>query len=180
MSKSYAFKEYLHQPQDRLPRYVHIEYESAKFQTGAYSKLYLTWTRAAHSWPYSGSLGSYSFELSKIMVQSEAPFASLREHSPAAGRDTDPPWAGVELSYNTVAKQVPVAIHLTGDKRFRKIWWHKLWLQGYGEKLRLGASNATMREREDEAARLSVGGYERYNAEAAEAVDLRLWGLRGA
>lgn len=87
------------------------------------------------------------------------------------------PWNSMELLYNTITRQIPAMIHFTGEKRFRHIWWKKIWFQSRAKQLR----EAKAREaHEHEKSFGPVGGYMWYNAEPVDAEEVNMHGVGGA
>ncbi|KAK3115095.1 hypothetical protein LTR53_005911 [Teratosphaeriaceae sp. CCFEE 6253] len=170
---------------EKTEYHVGIDHSSVIFQSLAFWKPYLTWTRPASSWPtgHSGSnvgtdQAAYHVRVPQDILQSAPPYS----HVAAAGAADS--WAGVDLLYNTVTRQIPAVIHMTAEKQFRQIWWPRLWFEADAERLRIAAINDTAAA-EQAAGRVAahgevIGGYTWENAAPPEAEDVRLGGINGA
>lgn len=172
-------------PELRLKKteyHVGIDHESAIFQSLAFWKQYLTWTRLSNSWPshHHGSRASvrndvYQMQVPDDIRRSSPPYSTLPGgHAP---NSTETEWADTELMFNTITKHIPVTIHMTAEKQFRNIWWQRLWFQPHAENLRFAAIN---RSNVDEVGRETIGGHKWQNAQPPEAKDVRLGGSNGA
>ncbi|KAK4895865.1 hypothetical protein LTR27_006035 [Elasticomyces elasticus] len=116
------------------------------FQSLAFWKHYLTWTRPSQSWPKDDAKTNsmYQIQLPDDIVRSAPPYSTLPEgHAP---NSTNKSWEDMEMMYNSVTKQVPAIIHMTAEKQFRHIWWQRLWFQPHAETLRLATVNATSKD----------------------------------
>lgn len=171
---------------ERTEYHVGIDYESSMFQTLAFWKQFLTWTRAADVWPPKLSpvdrFPHQGLLLPDDIAHTRQPFRALEAEEIPHDEVVDQSWSDVELLYNVVTKQAPVLIHITAEKRFRQVWWQKLWLQSYAKLLRLPSLKqaAAAARRSGKAAKMTIRGYEWFNAEPLEANDIKLGGLGGA
>ena len=133
----------------KVEYHIGIDYASVMFQTLAFWKQYLTWTREIDSWTppdgqsplyYPGLSGSpYSVRLSKDIHESLPPFSATRDPNASGHSGVHPSWSEVELLYNVVAQEAPVMIHFTGEKAYRHFWWQRMWFQSRAEELRLAS-----------------------------------------
>ncbi|KAK5726992.1 hypothetical protein LTR15_002883 [Elasticomyces elasticus] len=159
--------------------HVGIDHASVMFQSLAFWKHYLTWTRPSQSWlKHDAKANSmYQIQLPDDIVRSAPPYSTLPGgHAP---NSTDKSWEDMEMMYNSVTKQVPAIIHMTAEKQFRHIWWQRLWFQPHAETLRLATVNATG-TMQPAKRREIIGGYQWQNAEPPEGKDVKLAGLNGA
>lgn len=182
------------QPDDgRTEYHIGVDYESSMFQTLAFWRFFLTWTRASDSWwppndkhdmlmypSYNSS--PYDVHLPKDLAESQLPFESLRynygDQSIEEGAQ-DTPWSNVELLRNTISRQIPVLLHFAGsgaEKRFRKVWWTKLWFQSRAEKLRTVSTKIATKLISDQP----IEGMMWEVAEPEEAADVANAGRGGA
>ncbi|TKA66941.1 hypothetical protein B0A55_10721 [Friedmanniomyces simplex] len=158
----------------RTEYHIGIDYESGMFQTLAFWKQYLTWTRAADAWPlgsvehktsptaaFGSGLERYQFRLQDDVALSDRPYSALSPDEAPEGLI------------------VPVMIHFTGPKEFRQYWWQRLWFQSHTEKLRLASLSRAAEDPSAGSAEV-IGGYKWYNSEPPEAEDVRMRGLGGA
>lgn len=86
-------------------------------------------------------------------------------------------WESASLLYNTVTQQVPAAVHFTGDKSFRHLWWRNVWFLEAAEYLRKTSLEALGRTSTYFG---RIHGYTWYNAEPQEAEQVHMRGLGGA
>jgi len=174
---------------NRTEYFIGIDYKSEMFQTLAFWKQFLTWSRGRDSWvppnerrdmlPYTVTNSSvYDTRLASDIVNSEKPFASLKDSENEDDRHaaTTTRWSDVELLRNTVSRLNPVIIHFTGEKRFREVWWSKLWFQAKAETLRKESAKLNTNKISDE----KIEGMTWYNAEPEQAGEVSNAGKSGA
>lgn len=182
------------QPENGVTEYhIGIDYESSMFQTLAFWRFFLTWTRAQDSWwppqdphdmlPYpSYNSSPYDVRLPADLMESRLPFDALRYGlgDPDIEQGvTETPWTNVELLRNTISRQLPVLLHFAGsgaEKRFRLVWWTKLWFQSHAEKLRKLGTKITTKQISDKP----IEGMMWEAAEPEEAQDVANAGKGGA
>lgn len=138
----------------KVEYHIGLDYASVMFQTLAYWKQYLTWTREVDSWTppngqsalyYPGLAGSpYSIRLSKDIHDSLPPFYALRDTDGNGESGAHPSWSEVQLLYNVIAQESPVMIHFTGDKPYREFWWRNMWFQSRANELRVASLTSAM------------------------------------
>lgn len=146
----------------RTEYHIGIDYYSSMFQTLAFWKQHLSWSQAVDSFdgsPFESS--PFQIRLAEDIQKSSSPFEALKY-----GMDTTnhPGWSEVDLAYNAITKQQPVLLHVTGnpgEKRYRWLWWQRLWFQAEGEKLRLASLDMDQRQISPDP----IGGYIWFNAE---------------
>ncbi|KAK3670754.1 hypothetical protein LTR78_009326 [Recurvomyces mirabilis] len=174
--------------------HIGIDYESRIFQTLAFYKQFLTWTRASSAWrprtsPHQGQ--PFDVQLAKDILQSPSPMLTRNN----TGRDSDvaddlssiytssSPWQDVDLLYNIATVQHPALLHIAGgfrEKPFREYWWSKLWFQASPSRLRLEAVARHGSMQTDQQTPL-IGGYRWLNAAgSSEAQELPARGYGGA
>lgn len=182
-------------PDDNRTEYhIGIDYESSMFQTLAFWRFFLTWTRAADSWwppqdrhdmlPYpSYNSSPYDVRLPADLIESQLPFDALRYGfgDPDVEHDgvQDTSWTNVELLRNTISRRIPVLLHFAGsgkEKRFRLVWWDKLWFQSRAETLRKLATKVASNQISD----TPIEGLLWELAEPEEAADVANSGKGGA
>lgn len=150
-----------------------IDYESSLFQTLAYWKQHLVWTRAVDSWkPPEGTQhpvnSIYDVRLPDDIEQSLPPFDALKQDP----NDNDLgklSWSDVSLNYNVVTRQFPVVLHVTGnpqEKQFRQYWWPKMWFFHYAQVERLRLANLKLDQRQISAD--LIAGMHWFNAEGGD------------
>lgn len=175
--------------QNRTEYFIGIDYKSEMFQTLAFWKQFLTWSRGRDSWvpptggardqvPYSVTNSSvFDTRLSGDIVASEKPFNSLKDSENEDEKKlATTRWSDVELLRNTVSRLNPVIVHFTGEKRFREVWWSKLWFQAKAEVLRNASSKLKTNKITDEL----IEGMTWYNAEPEQAGEVSNAGKNGA
>jgi hypothetical protein len=174
--------------QNRTEYFIGIDYKSEMFQTLAFWKQFLTWSRGRDSWqpplgardmlPYTVTNSSvYDTRLAGDIVSSEKPFSSLKESENEGDRNmATTRWSDVELLRNTVSRLNPVIIHFTGEKRFREVWWTRLWFQAKAETLRKESSKQNTNKISDQL----IEGMTWYNAEPEQADEVSNAGKSGA
>lgn len=155
--------------------HIGIDYYSLMFQTLAFWKQHMSWSRAMDSFNAPSESSPWRIPLAEDIQESMEPFEALKY-----GMDTGshPQWSEVDLAYNIITKQQPVLLHVTGnpgEKRYRGLWWSRLWYQAEAEKLRLASQNMDMRKISDK----EIGGYVWYNAEG-DAEEVAAVGKGGA
>ncbi|KAK3674044.1 hypothetical protein LTR78_006247 [Recurvomyces mirabilis] len=174
--------------------HIGIDYESRIFQTLAFYKQFLTWTRASSAWrsrTTSHPSLQYDVQLAGDILRSPPPMLTTN-HTDGNGDLARPsnfapisssPWQDVDLLYNTATAQHPVLLHIAGgprEKPFREYWWSKLWFHASASQLRLQAV-ARHGGRQMDAPTLLSGGYRWRNAVgSAEAQELPARGYGGA
>ena len=127
----------------RTEYHMGIDYDSTMFQTLAFWKGQLAWTREVDSWsPRVGAHylpeNPWEINLDQDILDSRPPFDSL-DYGFNFTNSTPPGWESVELAYNVLTHQHPVLLHVTGnpaEKHYRQYWWHRMWFQKKAEKLR--------------------------------------------
>ncbi|PIA93040.1 hypothetical protein CB0940_04800 [Cercospora beticola] len=128
----------------RTEYHIGIDYDSTMFQTLAFWKGQLAWTRQTDSWSppadaHHDPVNPWDINISEDILASRPPFESLDAglnniNSTPAG------WESVELGYNVLTHQHPVLLHVTGnpaEKFFRKYWWRRMWFQKKAAELRV-------------------------------------------
>jgi hypothetical protein len=120
----------------------------------------------------------YDTRLAGDIVASEKPFSVLKDSEDEGDRNvaTSTRWSDVELLRNTVSRLNPVIIHFTGEKRFREVWWSKLWFQAKAETLRKESTKLYTSKISDEL----IEGMTWYNAEPEQADEVSNAGKSGA
>jgi hypothetical protein len=173
---------------NRTEYHIGIDYKSEMFQTLAFWKQFLTWSRGRDSWqpplgdrdmlPYSVTNSSvFDTRLAGDIVSSEKPFSSLKDSENEGDRNmANRRWSDVELLRNTVSRLNPVIIHFTGEKRFREVWWTRLWFQAKAETLREASSKQDTNKISEEL----IEGMTWYNAEPEQAGEVSNAGKSGA
>lgn len=174
---------------NRTEYFIGIDYKSEMFQTLAFWKQFLTWSRGRDSWtppterrdmlPYLVTNSSvYDTRLAGDIVSSERPFTVLKDSDNEEEKKlaTDTRWSDVELLRNTVSRLNPVIVHFTGEKRFREVWWSKLWFQSRGQALREASSKQKTNKISDQP----IAGMTWYNAEPEQAMEVSNAGKSGA
>jgi hypothetical protein len=174
---------------ERTEYFIGIDYKSEMFQTLAFWKQFLTWSRGVDSWqppnerrdmlPYLVTNSSvYDTRLAGDIVASEKPFSVLKDSENEGDRNaaTTTRWSDVELLRNTVSRLNPVIIHFTGEKRFREVWWSKLWFQAKAEALRKESTKLYTSKISEEL----IEGMTWYNAEPEQADEVSNAGKSGA
>ncbi|KAK4496770.1 hypothetical protein PRZ48_012753 [Zasmidium cellare] len=157
--------------------HIGIDYYSSMFQTLAFWKQHLSWSRAIDSFDSPFESSPYQMLLADDLEDSLAPFDSLKD-----GRDGEKhpaSWGEVELAYNVITQEHPVLLHVTGnpdEKRYRWLWWSRLWFQANGEKLRLATTQQDQRRISTEP----IGGYIWYHADEGDAEETVSVGKGGA
>lgn len=127
----------------RTEYHIGIDYDSTMFQTLAFWKGQLAWTREVDSWSPPAQAHHlpqkpWEISLDEDILASRPPFDSL-DHGFTYMNSTPPGWESVELAYNVLTHQHPVLLHVTGnpeEKHFRQYWWHRMWFQKKAERLR--------------------------------------------
>ncbi|USW58778.1 hypothetical protein Slin15195_G120970 [Septoria linicola] len=155
----------------RTEYHIGIDYDSSMFQTLAFWKGQLAWTREIDSWSPPADThfmpeNPWEINLSEDILASRPPFESI-DYGFNHTNSTPPGWESVELAYNVLTHQHPVLMHVTGnpfEKNFRKYWWSRMWFQKKAEKLRL----ATHREDEKLISQEPIGNLLWYAAEPTE------------
>jgi hypothetical protein len=174
---------------ERREYHIGIDYESSLFQTLAFYKMWLTWSRTTDSWSLHAddiTEKQYSIQLPVDISASPAPFSAFESWQGPVNATANSKWEDVELLYNTASEQIPPMVHLAGgpdEKRHRGLWWQKLWFQAYSEELRLASIEASAARLAREASSHPsevIGGYRWRNAEPPEAQDVQKHGLGGA
>lgn len=173
---------------NRTEYFIGIDVKSELFQTLAFWKQFLTWSRGRDSWvppferrdmlPYSVTNSSvYDTRLAGDIVSSQKPFSIFKDSEKEEEKGiVGTRWSDVELLRNTVSRLNPVIIHFTGEKRFREVWWSKLWFQSRAEALRI----ASAKQRTDKITDELIEGMTWYNAEPEEAEEVSNAGKSGA
>lgn len=125
-------------PQDsRTEFHVTVDYESDVFQTSAYYTEYLTWM----SFNHSTSLVDQASGRIKRIDQLVLPEDILRSHPPfpadiVVGRmPTGKGWQDMMLGTNVIIQQVFPVLHITNEKRFRELWWPRMWFHPHARAL---------------------------------------------
>jgi len=162
----------------RTEYHIGIDYESAMFQTLAFWKQYLTWMRPRDSWrkPLDTTINSYRFDVPDDLAASPAPFNVLRKPDPPGDVNSIVSWQDVELLYNIITGNAPVMLHFTGEKRFRDVWWKKMWFQSDAARLR---SLSLQARQPDHLGEHVIGGFRWINAEPDNADEVELHGAGG-
>lgn len=157
--------------------HIGIDYESTLFQTLAFWKPHLAWTRVSDSWQppvdtmnltnSSRDVRSlYDIRLPSDIQQSLPPFEPFK-NDPDEAEQSRLSWSQIPLNYNVITRQFPVVIHVTGnphEKEFRTLWWKKLWFQSKAQKLRLANHKLYQRQISTEL----IAGMHWFNAEGGE------------
>ncbi|KAF2159224.1 hypothetical protein M409DRAFT_30362 [Zasmidium cellare ATCC 36951] len=157
--------------------HIGIDYYSSMFQTLAFWKQHLSWSRAIDSFDSPFGSSPYQMLLADDIEESPPPFQSLED-----GRDGEKhpgSWAEVELAYNVITQEQPVLVHVTGnadEKRYRWLWWSRLWFQANAESLRLATTQLDQRRISQEP----IGGYIWYHADEGDAEEVASVGKGGA
>lgn len=169
---------------DKTEYHIGIDYKSSIFQTLAFWKQYLAWMRPIDSVKIRGLLGDlnytnlagnpYEFDLPEDIQKSARPFEALQRSDPEGNHDVG--WEEVELLYNAITKEAPVAMHFTGEKGLRQIWWQRIWFQADANALRLASSRQSSDAISDEP----IAGMVWYNAEPEDAEEISMRGKTGA
>jgi len=125
-------------PLNRTEYHIGIDYASSIFQTVAFYRQFLTWTRPANIWKpdtkislFQPLFDYYQYSLPSDIETSRKPFAAM--HNSTHQNTT---WAEVDLCLNTATKEIPVIIHFTGDKSLRQEWWSNMWYQSSARELK--------------------------------------------
>ncbi|KAM3420437.1 hypothetical protein BST61_g3710 [Cercospora zeina] len=151
----------------RTEYHIGIDYDSTMFQTLAFWKGQLAWSRQIDSWSPGADAHSvpekpWEVNISDDILASRPPFESV-DHA----NSTPHGWESVELAYNVLTHQHPVLLHVTGnpeEKFYRKFWWRRMWFQKKAAKLRL----ATHRLDERLISQEPIANMLWYNAEPIE------------
>jgi hypothetical protein len=157
--------------------HIGIDYESSMFQTIAFWKQHLPWTRVVDAWvpPPDARIppsNPWHMRLEADIQRSAPPFDALHD------RASHPGWDAVELPYNTVMHIHPVLVHVTGnmdEKGLRARLWSRNWFQRDAEALRLAqiGRNQTL------VASRPIGGLTWSAADMGEDSDELEWKGRG-
>ncbi|EME44512.1 hypothetical protein DOTSEDRAFT_72101 [Dothistroma septosporum NZE10] len=160
--------------------HIGIDYASTMFQTLAFWRPHLSWSRVIDAWtpPDEAKLTTNptQMELPDDIKQSAAPFEALKY-----GMDSErhPGWDSIQLVYNVITRQFPVLLHVTGnpqEKEYRAKWWTKLWFQADAERLRLASNKLDTRE----ISPRPIAGIQWFNAEPEDADEIVDSGKGGA
>ncbi|KAF2083981.1 hypothetical protein K490DRAFT_69244 [Saccharata proteae CBS 121410] len=130
-------------PTDRKTEYhIVLDYDSELFQASAGYRPFLAWFKydrpAARKPEQQGMTLPYQIELPSDILDSRPPFASMDERpkkSESINIPVEKGWKDLPLGTNVVSKQIFPIFHLTGDKRFRDLWWDRLWFFPWAESL---------------------------------------------
>lgn len=167
---------------NRTEYHIGIDYDSTMFQTIAFWKQHLSWSRAIDSWtpPNPNKVSPvqpYTIRLPEDIQQSAPPFGALTS---GLGLANQAQWKDVELAYNSLTNQHPVVVHVTGnayEKNFRQFMWYKIWFQSRGEELRQAAYDQDSLLISNDP----IGGLMWYNAEGGDdAIEIDHKGKGGA
>ncbi|KAK4610214.1 hypothetical protein CLAFUW4_13941 [Fulvia fulva] len=160
--------------------HIGIDYASTMFQTLAFWKPHLSWSRVIDAWTTSDKAKSvvnpFQMELPDDIKQSAAPYEALKY---GLDREGHPGWDSIQLVYNVITRQIPVLLHVTGnpqEKEYRAKWWPKLWFQASAEQLRLASNKLESREISPEP----IAGIHWFNAEPEDAEEIVGAGKGGA
>lgn len=163
--------------QDRKTEYhIGIDYYSSMFQTLAFWKQHLSWSQAIDSFDSPFESSPYTMPMAEDIGQSAPPFEALKYGQPESQQ---PSWSEVDLAYNVITKQQPVLLHVTGnpgEKRYRGLWWQKLWFQSQAEQLRSASQKIDQRQISTEP----IHGMYWFNAEGGDAEEIVSGGKGGA
>ena len=162
--------------------HILIDGESSLFQTLAFWKQYLTFMTPSHSW-YPMRNGTnmtdptifnpYHAEIPSDIEDSTKP---LNLSSNDIARTLS--WSQTELLYNTISHRFPVLIHFTGEKKYRDVWWQRMWFQSSAAELR--QASAKLLDYGITADGEQIDGKTWVKAESQHAEEYREAGISGA
>jgi hypothetical protein len=121
----------------RTEFHVAIDYDSDAFQTSAYYIEYLTWMSFNHS---TTSLGQERGSLTRMdqmvltddVLHSRPPFAIKNvDKSVPKGKG----WKDMMLGTNVITQQAFPLLHITNEKKYRTIWWDRMWFHPHAKAL---------------------------------------------
>lgn len=125
-------------PQDsRTEFHVTLDYESDVFQTSAYYTEYLTWMSFNHSTPSAEKVGGNLKRIDQFVLMDDVLRSSPRFPTENVGghMPTAKGWQDMMLGTNVITQQVFPVLHMTNEKRFRELWWPRMWFHPHARAL---------------------------------------------
>jgi len=125
----------------KVEYHVGLDYTSTLFQTVAFYRRFLTWTKPHHQ-RFHHNVDSNHAKLQEYYTvktpldvrDTKKPFSPLKG-DPAENTS----WDHIPLLHNLATHEVPVMVHYTGDKYLRISWWRNMWFHKRAKALRAAA-----------------------------------------
>jgi hypothetical protein len=128
----------------RTEFHLTLDYESDVFQTSAYYTEYLTWMSFNHSTTVGGQEGGMMKRIDQIVLtedvaRSRLPFGTEKmKGSVPTGKG----WEDMMLGTNVITQLAFPLLHITNEKKYRELWYRKMWFYPHAEALLEAAKRA--------------------------------------